>query len=53
MYLGLCGDLLLATEPRGAAKPLAQRLPTRSTLVLFNGVYLTEQRQGPINVLAW
>lgn len=52
-FLGITGRTLVATEGGGAAQPLARWLTDRETVVYLNGVYLTEDGHGPVNVLAW
>jgi hypothetical protein len=51
--LGLPGRTLVALTPDGAATALATWLPNRDSVAYLNGVYLTEDRQGPVNILAW
>jgi len=50
--LGIRGDTRVADDPSAATTPLATRVP-REAVVYLNGVYLTEARQGPVNVIAW
>jgi hypothetical protein len=51
--LGVPGRTLLSLTPEGEATALARWLPNQDTVVYLNDVYLTEQRVGPVNVLAW
>jgi hypothetical protein len=51
--LGVTGRTLLALTPDGAATALASWLPNRDSVAYLSEVYLTEDRQGPVNVLAW
>lgn len=51
--LGIPGHTLVALTPAGSATPLRTWLPQRDSVAYLNGVYLTENRQGPVNVLAW
>jgi len=51
--LGVPGRTLLSLTPEGAATALVRWLPNRDTVAYLNGVYLTEERLGPVNVLAW
>jgi hypothetical protein len=51
--LGVPGRTLVALTPDGAAAALVTWLPDRETVAYLNGVYLTEERQGPVNILAW
>jgi hypothetical protein len=51
--LGVPGRTLLALHPDGAATALVSWLPNRDSVAYLNGGYLTEERQGPVNVLAW
>jgi hypothetical protein len=53
VFLGIPGRTLVALSPAGEASALESWLPNRDSLVYLNQVYLTEQRQGPVNVLAW
>jgi DDE family transposase len=53
VLLGIPGRTLVALTPEGEASALESWLPTRDSVAYLNGVYLTEQRQGPVNVLAW
>ena len=51
--LGITGRTLLAFTPEGEARPLHSFLPDRDSVAYLNGVYLTEEHVGPVNVLAW
>ena len=51
--LGVTGRTLLAFTPDGEATPLSSWLPNRDSVAYLNGVYLTDERAGPVNVLAW
>jgi len=51
--LGVPGRTLVALTPDGDATALATWLPNRDTVAYLNGVYLTEDRLGPVNILAW
>jgi hypothetical protein len=51
--LGVPGRTLLALTPDGAASALSTWLPNRDTVAYLNEVYLTEERLGPVNILAW
>lgn len=51
--LGITGRTLLSSAPDAEARPLQEFLPDRDSVAYLNGVYLTEERVGPVNVLAW
>jgi hypothetical protein len=51
--LGVPGHTLVALTPDGSASALRTWLPNRDSVAYLNGVYLTEERQGPVNILAW
>jgi hypothetical protein len=51
--VGIPGHTLVALTPDGPATALHTWLPQRDRVAYLNGVYLTEERQGPVNVLAW
>jgi DDE family transposase len=51
--LGVTGRTLLSTAPDTDTQPLESWLPDRDSVVYLNGVYLTEARVGPVNVIAW
>ena len=41
------------SRPTVTATALSTWLPNRDTVAYLNGVYLTEERLGPVNILAW
>jgi DDE family transposase len=49
------GDTLVfdSLEPRQPGSTLQERLGQRQDVLDLSGVYLTEQRHGPLNILAW
>jgi hypothetical protein len=51
--LGIRGNTPVTTDPARAGQKLTTWLPDRETVVYLNEVYLTEERHGPVNVLAW
>jgi hypothetical protein len=51
--LGIRRTVLLTSDPTGAGQPLSNWLPQRDSVAYLNAVYLTEERWGPVNVLAW
>lgn len=51
--LGIRGNTPVTTDPTRAGQKLSTWLPDRETVVYLNEVYLTEERHGPVNVLAW
>jgi hypothetical protein len=51
--MGVPGRTLVALMPDEAATPLVTWLSDRETVAYLNGVYLTEDRLGPVNILAW
>lgn len=51
--LGVTGRTLVALTPDGDATALAKWLPNRDSVAYLNEVYLTDDRHGPVNVLAW
>jgi len=51
--LGVFGRTLLSLTPDGAASALSTWLPDRDSVAYLSGVYLTETRHGPVNVVAW
>lgn len=51
--LGVTGRTLLAESRTGSATSLESRMAGQSGTVYLNEVYLTEERLGPVNVLAW
>jgi hypothetical protein len=53
IMLGVTGGMLVADEPDASSTTLATRVGLRTDVVYLSGVYLTEERHGPVNVLAW
>lgn len=53
VMLGIPGRTLVALSPQSEASALENWLPNRDSVAYLTGVYLTEQRHGPVNVLAW
>ncbi len=53
VMLGVPGRTLLSLTPEGETSALENWLVNRDSVVYLNGVYLTEARLGPVNVLAW
>jgi hypothetical protein len=51
--LGIRGNTPVTTDPEHTGQKLSNWLPDRETVVYLNQVYLTEERHGPVNVLAW
>lgn len=51
--LGIRGNTPVTLDPARAGQKLTTWLPDRETVVYLNDVYLTEERCGPVNVLAW
>jgi hypothetical protein len=51
--LGIRGNTPVTLDPARAGQKLTTWLPDRETVVYLNEVYLTEERCGPLNVLAW
>jgi hypothetical protein len=51
--LGLRGSVHISTDPAKAGQPLSSWLPHRDSIAYLNEVWLTEERCGPRNVLAW
>jgi hypothetical protein len=51
--LGIRGNLHVTTDPAQAGHPLSTWLPHRDSVVYLNHVWLTEERCGPRNILAW
>lgn len=51
--MGVPGRTLLSLTPDGQATALSTWLLNRDTVAYLNEVYLTEERLGPVNVLAW
>ena len=55
VMLGVVGhSLVYATDaPAAEGQALAERIGTQAGVVYLSDVYLTEERYGPLNVLAW
>jgi hypothetical protein len=51
--LGIRGSVLLTTDPAVPGQPLSAWLPHRDSVAYLNQVWLTEERCGPRNILAW
>jgi hypothetical protein len=51
--LGIRGNVHISTDPAKAGQPLSSWLPDRDSVAYLNEVWLTEERCGPRNVLAW
>ncbi len=51
--LGIRGTVSVTTDPAQAGQPLSAWLPHRDSVVYLNQVWLTEERCGPRNILAW
>ena len=51
--LGVTGRTLVSLTADGAASALSTWLPHRDSVAYLNGVYLTDTRHGPVNVVAW
>ena len=51
--LGIRGNLQVTTDPTQAGQPLTDWLPHRESVAYLNQVWLTEERCGPRNILAW
>jgi len=51
--LGIRGNVQVTTDPAQAGQPLSTWLPHRDSVAYLNHVWLTEERCGPRNVLAW
>lgn len=53
-FLGLRGSIMIATTPDGPLKQLREHVaPDTKGIVYLNGVYVTEERHGPVNMYAW
>jgi hypothetical protein len=50
--LGIQGGTLMAHSPTATAQPLTAAVPDTG-VVSRSHVYLTEERTGPVNVMAW
>lgn len=53
VMLGIPGYILVAETPDGPARSLESWLPKRDSVAYLNGMYVTGERCGPVNVLAW
>jgi hypothetical protein len=51
--LGIRGTVHVSTDPTQAGQPLSTWLPHRDSVAYLNQVWLTEERCGPRNILAW
>jgi hypothetical protein len=51
--LGIRGNVTVTTDPVTSGQALTAWLPARDTVAYLNAVWLTEDRCGPTNVLAW
>ena len=51
--LGIRGNVHITTDPAVPGQPLARWLPHRESVAYLNEVFLTEERCGPRNILAW
>jgi hypothetical protein len=51
--LGIRGSITVTTDPAHAGRALETWLLNRDTVIYLNQVWLTEDPQGPVNVLAW
>ncbi|MBP1468948.1 hypothetical protein EYB53_024785 [Candidatus Chloroploca sp. M-50] len=51
--LGVTGRTLVADTRDGKATSLEHRMAGQTEVVYLNGVYLTEDGHGPVNVIAW
>jgi hypothetical protein len=51
--MGIPGRTHVALTPDGPVTAVESWLPHRDSVAYLNGVYLTEDRQGPVNMLAW
>lgn len=52
-FLGLRGAVLVRDQPASPAQALQARVRPADGIVYLNGVYLTEDGIGPVNVYAW
>lgn len=52
-FLGLRGAVLLREQADGPAQALQERVGPKDGIVYLNGVYLTEEGIGPLNLYAW
>jgi Transposase DDE domain len=51
--LGIRGTVHITTDPAGPGQPLSTWLPHRDSVAYLTEVWLTEERYGPRNILAW
>jgi len=51
--LGIRGNVYVTSDPAVPGQPLSTWLPHRDSVAYLNEVWLTEERCGPRNVLAW
>lgn len=51
--LGIRGNVHITTDPSVPGQPLSAWLPHRDSVAYLNEVWLTEERCGPRNILAW
>lgn len=51
--LGIRGNVHVTTDPAVPGQPLSTWLPHRDSVAYLNHVWLTEERCGPRNILAW
>lgn len=51
--LGIRGSVYITTDPAQAGQALSTWLPDRDSVAYLNEVWLTEERCGPRNILAW
>src|SRR5436190_4640035 len=51
--LGIRGNVQVTIDPTQAGQPLTDWLPHRESVAYLNQVWLTEERCGPRNILAW
>jgi hypothetical protein len=51
--LGIRGNVQVTVDPTQAGQPLTDWLPHRESVAYLNQVWLTEERCGPRNILAW
>lgn len=51
--LGIRGNTLVSTDPTQVGLALTTWLPDRETVAYLTEVWLSEDRWGPVNVLAW
>lgn len=52
-FLGVRGQVLVSPDPNRPGQALETGLGHRDTVVYLNTVWITEDRQGPVNVMAW